>query len=267
VTSAVKRMRSAQLSSRINAHTPVTNRMRSVQHASNASTRDVLASVFDTRLTVDGVRSSSCVQCQFCEKRFINTSSLIVHQRTHTGADLHPCTQCDKCFTRRAALNKHHAFHDNSLVPPEEIEQTMRARGLAPPPIMQARVVDIGQGQQQQQQQQQEEESMNHDDDEIVYGDDGDADDQPNEQLQSHPSSTPLAMRSPSMHGIPIASVHSAVVMANSIYAVASALLPTSSTMTTRAAYQFDDELMDEGQMIDHVQQAHDEHDPECDEE
>ncbi|XP_023584325.1 zinc finger protein 205 [Trichechus manatus latirostris] len=49
--------------------------------------------------------------CERCAKRFTRRSDLVTHQGTHTGAKPHKCPVCSKCFTQSSALVTHQRTH------------------------------------------------------------------------------------------------------------------------------------------------------------
>ena len=51
------------------------------------------------------------LKCDFCEKRFIQTTHLKVHTRTHTKEKPYPCTYCKKCFSTKKNLDQHLRVH------------------------------------------------------------------------------------------------------------------------------------------------------------
>ena len=50
-------------------------------------------------------------QCEVCSKRFVNKSTLKVHQRTHTEERPYKCYVCDKSFGTKATLKAHEYTH------------------------------------------------------------------------------------------------------------------------------------------------------------
>ncbi|XP_045525767.1 zinc finger protein 2 homolog [Pieris brassicae] len=49
--------------------------------------------------------------CSECPKKFSVYQRLQIHLRTHTGECPYPCTQCPKAFKHKAALNRHFRVH------------------------------------------------------------------------------------------------------------------------------------------------------------
>ena len=60
-----------------------------------------------------GVKRKRGHECDVCEKRFTQSSSLKAHMRIHTNEKPYECDVCEKCFRHSSALKTHMRIHTN----------------------------------------------------------------------------------------------------------------------------------------------------------
>ena len=60
-------------------------------------------------------RAEDLLDCQLCDKKFVNTSSLRMHMTNHTDSRPHVCSVCDKSYKHKETLIKHKLAHHPGL--------------------------------------------------------------------------------------------------------------------------------------------------------
>ncbi|CAI9597105.1 unnamed protein product [Staurois parvus] len=81
--------------------------LHSVDGPSNPSDSEQPRTVSDGA----GIQGEENCPSPNCWESFGSESSLTVHQRSHTGGKLHPCSECGKCFTQKSTLITHQRSH------------------------------------------------------------------------------------------------------------------------------------------------------------
>ncbi|XP_055840121.1 zinc finger protein ZFP2-like [Episyrphus balteatus] len=63
-------------------------------------------------------------KCKYCEKKFIQITHLVVHEKSHTGACVYQCYECGIGFANDYLLSEHNKIHEADIpnVPGEEME-------------------------------------------------------------------------------------------------------------------------------------------------
>ncbi|XP_040267536.1 zinc finger protein OZF-like isoform X1 [Bufo bufo] len=66
-----------------------------------------------TKLNCDKIEPMACglYSCSECGKKYKQKSTLVQHQKLHTGVSCFVCMKCDKCFTQRSNLMRHERSH------------------------------------------------------------------------------------------------------------------------------------------------------------
>ena len=57
------------------------------------------------------VKDSGRYSCEFCQKKFVQQSSLITHRRIHTGEKPYECKKCENCYGDLSTFTKHMRTH------------------------------------------------------------------------------------------------------------------------------------------------------------
>ncbi|XP_055916057.1 zinc finger protein 226-like [Eupeodes corollae] len=65
-------------------------------------------------------------KCKYCEKKFIQITHLVVHEKSHTGACVYQCYECGIGFANETLLKEHNQAkgHSNDDFPGEVVEQS-----------------------------------------------------------------------------------------------------------------------------------------------
>ncbi|KAM4640693.1 uncharacterized protein O3C94_015280 isoform 2-T2 [Discoglossus pictus] len=58
-------------------------------------------------------KTEKLFRCSMCEKCFSRKSTLVNHERVHTGLRPFACSECGKCFSRKSSLFCHERIHAN----------------------------------------------------------------------------------------------------------------------------------------------------------
>lgn len=55
-------------------------------------------------------------KCKYCEKKFVQITHLVVHEKSHTGACVHQCCECGIDFMNDDLLKEHKKIHEQPIV-------------------------------------------------------------------------------------------------------------------------------------------------------
>ena len=67
----------------------------------------------ETAIITKGVKRKRGHECDVCEKRFTQSSSLKAHMRIHTNEKPYECDVCEKRFSQSSSLKTHMRIHTN----------------------------------------------------------------------------------------------------------------------------------------------------------
>ena len=84
----------------------------------------------ETAIITKGVkRKRGGHECDVCEKRFTQSSSLKAHMLIHTNEKPYECDVCEKSFTQASNLKRHKRIHTNEMFECDVCEKRFTTSG------------------------------------------------------------------------------------------------------------------------------------------